>query len=84
MQEPMPHPHQEPNDITDTGFVPTERLDTRTKADPRESYPEEVQRQLRAAEMLIVGAHHNLEKGQTLSDSQRAILGALGVLPETN
>jgi len=86
MPDPTPQPHQKPGEADEIDHTPKGKLDTRKQAgptDPRESYSVEIQRELRAAEMLIVAAHHNLDNDQPLSDPQRAILQALGTLPET-
>ncbi len=60
-----PDPPTPPNEPPSDNSMPPlirNKLDTREQTDPRADYPEDVQRLLRAAEMLIVGAHHKLVK----------------------
>ena len=81
---PPTPPNDPPEPPMDNTMPPLirKKLDTREQTDPRADYPEDVQRLLRAAEMLIVGAHHKLVKNKPLSATETTMMKLLGVIPD--
>lgn len=78
---PAEPPSDEPPVVDLNMPIIRRKLDTREQTDPRADYPEDVQRLLRASEMIIVGAHHKLATGKPLSETETAMMRLLGVLP---